>query len=164
MEKNKTSGFTRQKRRGAIYGFIVGAAILVLVFGVIPRVFPPVQNIVHGQEIAYHAHVQVDYYVNGKQSDLPAKIGIDSQYWPTRYLEADGVAGYSPIHTHDWDSKIHIEPKDNKVYSFADFMKVWGNDKPYKLSYCLSSSGVCSPVQDPSQAMLRDGDHYKLEQ
>lgn len=159
QKDKKEAHLTKQRRRGAIYGFIVGTALLVMLFGVLPIVFQPVKNIVHGEEIAYHEHVKIDYYVNGKKTDLPQGIGMD--IWPTKYLADEGVASYAPIHTHDYSSTVHIEPKINKIYTVADFMQVWGNDKPYKLSSCLGE--ICTPIE-PDNAALQDGDHYKIEQ
>lgn len=150
----------KDKRRGAIYGLIIGAAILVLIFGALPAVFKPVENVTHGETVAYHAHAYVDYYVNGKRTDLPKGIGID--IWPTRHLEDGGIAGFAPVHTHDYLGALHIEPRENRFYTFGDFMEIWGNDDPYTLSYCLGE--LCTPIEDPANEILQDGSRYRLEQ
>ncbi|HEX6461417.1 MAG TPA: hypothetical protein VF032_21050 [Thermoleophilaceae bacterium] len=66
-------------------------------------------------DVGYHVHAQLTIYVNGKQTPVPADIGIDPQ---GRFI--------SPIHTHDTSGVIHMESAKFYPFTLAEFLNVWG--------------------------------------
>jgi hypothetical protein len=66
-------------------------------------------------DVGYHVHAQLNIYVNGKQTPVPANIGIDPQ---GRFI--------SPIHTHDTSGVVHMESAKFYPFTLAEFMNVWG--------------------------------------
>jgi hypothetical protein len=66
-------------------------------------------------DVGYHVHAQLSVYVNGKQTPVPADIGIDPQ---GRFI--------SPIHTHDTTGVIHMESAKFYPFTLAEFVNVWG--------------------------------------
>lgn len=65
---------------------------------------------------AEHIHQHLDIYINGKQTDIPADIGIDQQ-----------ASFISPVHTHDTSGIIHIEsPTANANYYLGQLFTIWG--------------------------------------
>jgi hypothetical protein len=66
-------------------------------------------------DIGYHVHAQLNVYVNGKQTTVPANIGIDPQ---GRFI--------SPIHTHDTSGVVHMESTKYYPFTLGEFINVWG--------------------------------------
>lgn len=66
-------------------------------------------------DVGYHVHAQLNVYVNGKQTPVPANIGIDPQ---GRFI--------SPIHTHDTSGVIHMESAKFYPFTLGEFINVWG--------------------------------------
>ena len=66
-------------------------------------------------DIGYHVHAQLNIYINGKQTTVPANVGIDPQ---GRFI--------SPIHTHDTTGVVHIESTKYYPFTLGEFINVWG--------------------------------------
>jgi hypothetical protein len=66
-------------------------------------------------DIGYHVHAQLNVYVNGKQTPVPANLGIDPQ---GRFI--------SPIHTHDTTGVVHMESTRYYPFTLGEFVNVWG--------------------------------------
>lgn len=66
-------------------------------------------------DIGYHVHAQLNVYIDGKQTPVPANIGIDPQ---GRFI--------SPIHTHDTSGVVHIESAKPYPFTLGEFINVWG--------------------------------------
>jgi len=66
-------------------------------------------------DIGYHVHAQLNIYVNGKQTTVPANVGIDPQ---GRFI--------SPIHTHDTSGVVHMESTKYYPFTLGEFINVWG--------------------------------------
>ncbi len=67
-----------------------------------------------GHDTDYHIHVHVTIYLNGKQTQIPAQVGIPDQtclYW---------------LHTHDTSGVIHIEAPAGHTYTLGNFFQIWG--------------------------------------
>jgi len=77
-----------------------------------------------------HWHPQLAIYVKGVQQEIPANMGIGSQF--------AGVRGYDPqmqmaaMHTHDDMPIIHLEFMSGPVHkedaTLGQFFKIWGKD------------------------------------
>jgi hypothetical protein len=68
-------------------------------------------------DIGYHVHAELKVYVNGKQTTVPANLGIDPQ---GRFI--------SPIHTHDTTGVVHMESTRYYPFTLGEFVNVWGVD------------------------------------
>jgi hypothetical protein len=66
-------------------------------------------------DIGYHVHAQLNIYINGKQTTVPANVGIDPQ---GRFI--------SPIHTHDTSGVVHMESTKYYPFTLGEFINVWG--------------------------------------
>ena len=66
-------------------------------------------------DVGYHVHAQLNVYVNGKQTPVPANTGIDPQ---GRFI--------SPIHTHDTTGVVHMESAKFYPFTLGEFVNVWG--------------------------------------
>jgi hypothetical protein len=118
-----------QRRKARIYLWsVVGGSALLL--GLMGFIFLQIQSIIsintaypitngvscdHGEQLAYHIHVHLTIYINGKLYPLPQGVGI----------AADGSCIYW-MHTHKNDGIIHIEAPA-KVHNVAldDFLTIW---------------------------------------
>lgn len=110
--------FKKKKRRGPlIYIF----AFLIIIIGVFAYFYPlialppPIDGIRcdRGEQLAYHIHVDLKLFDEGKEVTIPANIGVhpSCMYW---------------IHTHDTTGKIHIESPEPRTFRLRDFFKIWG--------------------------------------
>jgi hypothetical protein len=66
-------------------------------------------------DVGYHVHAQLNVYIDGKQTTVPANVGIDPQ---GRFI--------SPIHTHDTSGVVHMESTKFYPFTLGEFMNVWG--------------------------------------
>lgn len=81
-------------------------------------------------ENAYHVHVLIGFYVNGKQVAMPDQVGL--------YEPGQPVDGYTNtakcfyyIHTHDASGVVHIEspsaaPRNTSLFQLQNVLDVWG--------------------------------------
>jgi hypothetical protein len=129
-ERREARQERRKQRRLAnimLYGSIGSAIVLLAVMGFIylqiqnmtniNTLYPPINGVPcdSGEQIAYHIHVHVSIYINGKSAEIPQGIGIG----------ANGMCYYW-MHTHTSDGIIHIEAP-SKVHNVAldDFLTIW---------------------------------------
>src|SRR5438132_8900360 len=115
---------TRTKRITTISIIAVGVlAVAVLVYFVIAQgqtpanaAYPPVDSVScqSTEQGGTHVHAHVTIYMNGKQTPLPANVGI----------APDGSCLYW-LHTHDGTGVIHIEAPANVSVTFGDFLDIW---------------------------------------
>jgi hypothetical protein len=61
-----------------------------------------------------HIHQHLDVFVDGKQSVVPAGIGIDDNSF------------ISPIHTHDPSGVLHLESPQPGTFTLGQFFAIWG--------------------------------------
>jgi hypothetical protein len=82
-----------------------------------------------------HSDQQLYVYVHGEQVQVPAGIGIGSEF-----DNAAGSAGpqdfISILHTHDTSGLLHQEAPDQRGYTLGQFFDVWG---VYFTRTCLGS-------------------------
>ncbi len=75
---------------------------------------PPVGNIEcnGAEQLAFHIHAHLSIYIDGKNDQLPAQIGITSTcfYW---------------LHTHDTSGIIHMEAPKFLTLTLGTFLAVW---------------------------------------
>jgi hypothetical protein len=66
-------------------------------------------------DAAFHIHVLLRIFVDGRPVTVPAQIGIDDQ----RGLVA-------PLHTHDASGIVHVEAVRPFPFTLGDFFAIWG--------------------------------------
>jgi hypothetical protein len=136
-ERRAARMFRRHQRRKAriFLWSVIGSSALLL--GLMGFIYLQIQSIIavntafpitngvscdRGEQLAYHIHVHLTIYINGKPYILPKGIGIAADhsciYW---------------MHTHNNDGIIHIEAPENRNLSLDDFLNIWYKDFP-KLS------------------------------
>jgi hypothetical protein len=103
-------------------------------------------------DIGYHIHAQLNIYVNGKQTAVPANVGIDPQ---GRFI--------SPIHTHDTSGVVHMESTKPYPFTLGEFINVWGvffTDNQLG-AYKAGNGNVLQLWVDNKQ--ISDPVHYKMK-
>ena len=76
-----------------------------------------------------HWHPQIEIYVKGEKQEIPANIGIGTQYASTPTF--DQGMRMTAMHTHEPDGTIHLEfparvtREDTKI---KNFFAIWGKD------------------------------------
>ncbi len=66
------------------------------------------------EELSYHVHAHLNIFIEGKQVNLPAQIGIpngECVYW---------------LHTHDLSGVIHIEAPEKRTFQLGTLFDIWG--------------------------------------
>ena len=102
--------------------------------------YPPVDGVYCDQleQTAYHHHVHLTVYINGKQVPFPSGMGIaGGQTNPTCYYW---------LHTHATDGIIHIEAPAQHSFSLKNFLDIWQNFASSNSQYTF-----------PTQLSLPDG-------
>ncbi|MGH2506674.1 MAG: hypothetical protein ACRDHZ_04550 [Ktedonobacteraceae bacterium] len=84
--------------------------------GIANSAYPPVNNIScdQGEHSDFHIHAHLTMYINGKQTTLPAGVGI----------APDGSCLYW-LHTHNTDGVIHIEAPKGASFTLNNFLEIW---------------------------------------
>ncbi len=99
---------------------VLGVIIYLVVsnMGVANSAYPPVNNIScdQGEQTAFHIHAHVSIYINGKQMEPPAGVGI-----------APDISCLYWLHTHYPDGIIHIEAPKGAAFTLGDFLKIWSS-------------------------------------
>lgn len=114
--------------------------------------------IAHGERVAYHKHAIIEYYVDGVKQNVPADIGVPLT--DSHPLAGYGPAGIAPIHTHDGTGLIHLESRDQRDYSFGDFLELWDLDLSGKNASLIANN---QPVAEMKSYVIQDQDSLKLE-
>jgi hypothetical protein len=82
------------------------------------------------EKLAYHIHVHLTIFVDGKAVAVPYGIGIGP---PLEGIPASEGGPFITLgscfmwlHTHALDGIIHIESPTKKIYQLSQFFEVWG--------------------------------------
>src|SRR6266567_1704009 len=116
----------RQRARLILWGTIASSILLLGIMGftflriqadpINNTVYPPINGIpCDAAQNAYHIHIHLTIYINGKRVTIPKNIGIAT----------DGSCFYW-LHTHSSDGIIHIEaPQKQSNLALDDFLTIW---------------------------------------
>ena len=74
-------------------------------------------NFPEQSDVGYHVHAVLFVYIDGKQTPVPANIGIDPQ---GRFIAA--------LHTHDGSGVVHMEATRPYPFTLGEFINIWGVD------------------------------------
>jgi hypothetical protein len=80
------------------------------------------------EQTIFHIHAHLAVFVDGKQRQIPAAIGIpgaQAQSTPQGPFIAGGTCFYW-LHTHAADGIIHIESPVHRTYTLGNFFDEWG--------------------------------------
>lgn len=108
---------------------ISGIAVLLLVGGIwwskSPQSSDPDVIAIRG----VHWHPQLTIYVNGEQQEIPANIGVGTEY--TSMPTFDASMRMTAMHTHEPDGTIHLEfpgRVTREDTTLGNFFAIWGKD------------------------------------
>ena len=73
-----------------------------------------------------HWHPELSATINGSPVTVPANIGTPQGPWADHSLDQHGMAGMSPLHTHDASGKIHAESNNLRDFTLQEFLAIWG--------------------------------------
>jgi hypothetical protein len=74
-----------------------------------------------------HYHMDLEIYMYGKTSALPAGVGIVEPAGSQGPALGTGPSCLYALHTHDGTGIVHIEsPVSNHVYTLGNFFDIWG--------------------------------------
>ncbi len=62
----------------------------------------------------YHSHPTLRIVISGTNFPIPSGVGMQGSC-------------NRPLHTHDPTGTIHVETDDDRTYTLADFLTIWGN-------------------------------------
>jgi hypothetical protein len=129
-ERRAARAQRRKQRKRAnvmLYGTIGSTVLLLALMGFIylqiqnmvniNTLYPPINNVRcdTAQQTAYHIHIHLSIYINGKSVTIPQGIGIGA-----------GNRCYYWTHTHTSDGIIHIEaPSKADILGLDDFLAIW---------------------------------------
>jgi hypothetical protein len=79
------------------------------------------------EQLAYHIHVHLQVYADGRPRALPAAIGLlGPEYENTPYGRFYGAQQcYYWLHTHASDGIIHVESPTKRIYTLGIFFDEW---------------------------------------
>lgn len=96
------------------------AILLVIIATVSLFLFPPSNRVLLPPYLdrcvkspAYHSHPSLQIIINGVNDSVPANLGYGSCL--------------RPLHTHQSDGIIHVEPDLNRDYTIGDLLLSWAN-------------------------------------
>jgi hypothetical protein len=71
------------------------------------------------EQLAYHIHQNLNLFIDGKQVQIPANIGIaGANELAVIHVHPDATGGS--------DNVIHVESPEQKLFTLGDFFGVWG--------------------------------------
>ena len=80
------------------------------------------------EQTVFHIHTHLTIFVNGRQQQVPAGIGIPgavAQQTPAGPFVDSGACFYW-LHTHAADGIVHIESPVQRTFTLGDFFDEWG--------------------------------------
>jgi len=109
-----------------------------------------------------HWHPQLTIYVNDEKQDIPANIGIGTQYasMPT----FDQSMRMTAMHTHEPDGTIHLEfpgRVTREDTTLGNFFMIWGKDMmEFGPSVTMTVNG--KENTELGEYLMKDGDKIEL--
>ncbi len=122
------------------------------------------------EQTVLHIHTHLTIFVNGKQRQIPAGIGIPgavaTQTSAGPYVEQGSCFYY--LHTHAADGIIHVESPVQRTYTLGEFFDEWG--QPLSSSQVGPARGKVTVLVngtvfqgDPRDAPLGSHENLQLE-
>lgn len=121
---------------------------------------PPKSEVL--SENGLHWHPELAIFVNGEKQEIPANIGIGTQYASTPTY--DSGMRMTAMHTHEPNGVIHFEfpgrvtKEDTKL---GNFFRIWGKDfMEFGSSVNMTVNG--EPNTELENYPMKDGDKIEL--
>jgi len=155
-----------QKEKITQFALRGGAALLLIGGGAFATLNWPSQPSDPQSEIlsrdGLHWHPQIEIYLKGEKQEIPANIGVGTQYASTPTY--DSGMSMTAMHTHEPNGIIHFEfpgsvtKEDTKL---ENFFRIWGKD------FMEFGSSVTMTVNGEQNTELenyhmQDGDNIEL--
>ena len=101
-------------------------------------------------QYVYHAHSHLAIYKDGVRLGIPQLIGVvgnDAAYNTTCFY---------PLHTHDFNGALHIEPPNYDRVTLGQFFNIWGQP--------LTRTNVAGQLNTPVVVYVRDAGNLRIYQ
>ena len=141
-----------------IIGIPIGIAVIVL--GVI--IATQAQEHGLGAKIVYHIHPHLNMTIDGKPTNVPQGIGINSSLYKDHSLDKYSTPEIAPIHTHDRSGTIHVESTVNRNYTLGQFLSIWGLNLNNKAVQVIVDGKAITPPDNFRNHVFRDRENITL--
>ena len=135
----------------------VASVLIVIIVGIVVAA-PYISKVNTGSGGPIHWHPQFTVTIDGQAVTIPTNIGIDPSLWVDHSLDAYGMSGMAPLHTHDTFGTIHVESNVARDYTLAEFFRIWGQtfDNQELLGHPAQPGHAVSMVVDGRTMGLTD--------
>lgn len=142
---------------------LVGIAILLLAGGVwwSKSLQSSDPNVISTQGV--HWHPQIEIYVNDEKQDIPANIGIGTQYASMPTFDAN--MRMTAMHTHEPDGTIHLEfpgRVTREDTTLGNFFQIWGKDMMGEFGTLTKMTVNGKENTELGKYEMKDGDKIEL--
>lgn len=122
----------------------------------------------NANQMLLHNHVRLNVTVDGRPVVVPAHIGMtmvgkaeDPLLYGDHSLDKYGMAGMSPLHTHDATGLIHVESNTMRNFTLGEFLDIWQGLNINGKTVIATLDG--KPVSDFRNILLKDGEQVMLD-
>ncbi len=122
----------------------------------------------NANQMLLHNHVRLNVTVDGQPVVVPAHIGMtmvgkaeDPLLYGDHSLEKYGMAGMSPLHTHDATGLIHVESNTMRNFTLGEFLDIWQGLNINGRTVIATLDG--KPVSDFRNILLKNGEQVMLD-
>lgn len=122
----------------------------------------------NSNHMVLHNHVRLNVTVDGQPVVVPAHIGMtmvgqaeDPLLYGDHSLDKYGMAGMSPLHTHDATGLIHVESNTMRNFTLGEFLDIWRGLDTNGKTVIATLDG--KPVSDFRNILLKDGEQVTLD-
>lgn len=143
---------------------IVIAAVAFLAIGSKPEAMPrlsfegSLDEVVSQEGVHYHPELTI--VIKGQKQEIPADIGIGSQYKNNRFY--DPMMNMTDIHTHDSSGTLHWEvmegPTKKGHLRLGNFFEIW--EKPFNANVKMLVNGEIN--QEFDNYLVKDEDRIEI--
>jgi sulfur carrier protein ThiS len=164
-ERDKSYFAVERKRRKR--NVMITIPIAVVVAAVVGLFFMSGSSL-NANQMLLHNHVRLNVTVGGQPMVVPSHIGMamagtgeDPLLYGNHSLDKYGMAGMSPLHTHDATGLIHVESNAAKNFTLGEFLDVWQGLDINGKTVIATVDG--KPVPDFRDVLLKDGEKIELD-
>jgi hypothetical protein len=164
-ERDKSYFAVERKRRKR--NVIIAIPIAVVIAAVVGLFFMSGSSL-NANQMVLHNHVRLNVTVGGQPIVVPAHIGMamvgtgeDPLLYGDHSLDKYGMAGMSPLHTHDATGLIHVESNAARNFTLGEFLDVWQGLDIKDKTVLATVNG--KPVSDFRNILLKDGEKIELD-
>lgn len=138
---------------------IAGAIIAVAIWMSIVTIKPSDDSKSMSNQMVMHIHPRIYIEMDGQPYMVPQNVGIEPSMWKYHSLDAYGMTGMAPLHTHTNDGIIHVESNVKRDYTLGEFLDIWGVDFKGKTVNATSNG---EPIPDYRNHILTNDESIIL--